>query len=79
VRRFVPDFAEIVKPLQHMIKKDVQFKWTYIEKEAFEKIKASISTSPASKSRFHQRLFVVHICFRSFSCSSAHSKGSTRE
>ena len=28
VRRFISDFAEIVKPLQEMIKKDTNFKWT---------------------------------------------------
>jgi hypothetical protein len=35
MRRFILDFAEIVKPLQHMIKKDIQFKWKFVEKEAF--------------------------------------------
>ena len=28
MRRFISDFAEIVKPLQEMIKKDFNFKWT---------------------------------------------------
>ena len=28
VRRFVPDFAQMVKPLQQMVKQSVQFKWT---------------------------------------------------
>ena len=32
VRRFVPDFAQIVKPLQQMVKQSVQFKWTDVEK-----------------------------------------------
>jgi hypothetical protein len=27
VRNFMPDFAEIVKPLQKMIPKDAEFKW----------------------------------------------------
>jgi hypothetical protein len=27
VRRFVPIFSEIVKPMQDMIKKNVEFKW----------------------------------------------------
>jgi hypothetical protein len=27
VRKFTPDFAEIIKPLQKMIRKDVEFKW----------------------------------------------------
>ena len=28
VRRFVLDFAQIVKPLQQMVKQSVKFKWT---------------------------------------------------
>ena len=34
VQRFVPDFAQIVKPLQQMVKQSVQFKWTDVEKNA---------------------------------------------
>ena len=30
VRRFVPNFAQIVRPLQDMIKKYIQFKWSNI-------------------------------------------------
>ena len=37
VRRFISDFAEIVKPLQEMIKKDSTFKWTKERKEVFKK------------------------------------------
>jgi hypothetical protein len=59
VRRFVPDFVEIVKPLQQMIKKDVQFKWTSVEKEAFENIKATIVAAP---------LFKVHILLKTSCC-----------
>jgi hypothetical protein len=47
VRRFVFDFAEIVKPLQQMIKKDVKFKWTTVEKVAFEKVKVVIEETPS--------------------------------
>lgn len=42
VRRFISDFTEIVKPLQEMIKKDFNFKWTKERREAFEKIKEAI-------------------------------------
>ena len=36
VRRFIFDFAKIVKPLQEMIKKDSNFKWKKERKEVFE-------------------------------------------
>jgi hypothetical protein len=38
VHIFFIDFFEIVKSLQHMIKKDAQFKWIVVEKEAFNTI-----------------------------------------
>ena len=43
VRRFVLDFAQIVKPLQQMVKQSVQFKWNDLEKNTFNKIKTSIA------------------------------------
>src|SRR5216684_2017266 len=39
VRRFVPDFAQTVKPLQQMVKQNAKFKRTEIEKNSFSKIK----------------------------------------
>jgi hypothetical protein len=46
VRRFVPYFVDIMKPLQRMIKKYIQFKWTLMGNEAFKNIKASIDATP---------------------------------
>jgi hypothetical protein len=45
-RRFISDFAEIVKPIQEMTNKDKNFKWTKERKEAFDKIKESIAEAP---------------------------------
>ena len=50
VQRFVPDFAQIVKPLQQMGKQNAQFKWTEIEKNAFSKIKTVVAHAPSLKS-----------------------------
>ena len=50
VRRFIYDFAEIVKPLQDMIKKDSNFKWTKEIREAFDKIKEAIAEAPTLSS-----------------------------
>ena len=50
VRRFISDFMEIVKPLQEMIKKDFNFKWTKERREAFEKIKEAIVEAPTLRS-----------------------------
>jgi hypothetical protein len=42
VRKFTPNFAEIIKPLQNMICKDAKFKWDDERKYAFNNIKATI-------------------------------------
>jgi hypothetical protein len=46
VRKFTPDFAETIKPLQKMIRKDVEFKWDDEPKSAFNNIKTTISQAP---------------------------------
>ena len=49
VRRFVPYFAQTVKPLQQMIKQSAQFKYTDLEKGEFDKIKVEIAQAPSLK------------------------------
>ena len=58
VRRFVPDFSQIVKPLQQMVKQSVQFKWTDVEKNAFSKINTSITHAPSLKSPNFEKDFI---------------------
>ena len=60
VRRFLPDFSQIVKPLQQMVKQSVQFKWTDLEKSAFNKIKTAISHAPSLKSPNFEKEFIVY-------------------
>jgi hypothetical protein len=43
VRKFTPDFAETIKPLQRMIHKDVEFKWDDERKISFSNINTAIS------------------------------------
>ena len=60
VRRFVPDFAQIVKPLQQMVKQNALFKWTEIEKSAFGKIKTAIAQAPSLKSPDFDKDFILY-------------------
>ena len=60
MRRFISDFAEIVKPLQEMIKKDSNFKWTKERKEAFEKIKEAIAKAPTLRSPDFNIEFILY-------------------
>ena len=60
VRRFVPDFAQIVKPLQQMVKKKALFKWTESEKSTFIKIKTAIAHAPSLKSPNLDKDFILY-------------------
>ena len=60
VRIFVPDFAQIVKPLQQMVKKNAQFKWTEIEKNAFNKIKTAVAHAPSLRSPNFDKDFILY-------------------
>jgi hypothetical protein len=42
VRRFVPSFSEMVRPLQNLIKKDTQYHWGPTENQYFNAIKKAI-------------------------------------
>ena len=60
VRRFVPDFAQNVKPLQQMVKQNAQFKWTDIEKDAFSKIKTVVAHASSLKSPDFDKDFIMY-------------------
>jgi hypothetical protein len=47
VRRFVLSFSEIVRPLQNLIKKDVQYHWGPQESQSFDSIKKYIVEAPS--------------------------------
>jgi hypothetical protein len=47
VRRFVPSFSEMVRPLQNLIKKDTQYHWGPTENQAFNAIKKAIIDAPS--------------------------------
>ena len=63
VRRFISDFAEIVKPLQEMINKDTNFKWTKERKEEFDKIKEARVEAPTLQSPNFNKEFILYFCF----------------
>ena len=59
VGRFVPNFSQIVRHLQDMIKKYIQFKWFDIQKDAFIKIRKSIVDAPALMSPYFDKDFML--------------------
>ena len=70
VWKYVPDFEQIVKPLQQMVKKSMQFKSTDVEKVAFNDIKTTTAHAPSLKSLdFENDLvfsFTLYVVFLSF-------------
>ena len=45
-RRFIPNYSELTRPLHELTKKDKQWKWTSVEQDAFNKLKARFILSP---------------------------------
>ena len=60
VKRFIPDFSQIVLPLQNMIKKNSVFKWLHKEKEAFDLIKQEIINAPTLNTPKFSKHFTLY-------------------
>ena len=60
VRRFVPSFFEIVRPLQNMIKKDSSFSWGVRENQSFIRIREAIAEAPALVSPDFRKDFILY-------------------
>ena len=60
VRRFVPNFSQVVKPLQFLVKKDVPFKWSDEQKNAFTEIQKTIAEAPALMSPYFSKVFILY-------------------
>jgi hypothetical protein len=60
VRRFVPSFSEMVRPLQNLIKKDVQYHWGPQENQAFDSIKQAIVEAPSLMSPDFSQDFTLY-------------------
>jgi hypothetical protein len=60
VRRFVPSFSEMVRPLQNLIKKDTQYHWGPLENQAFNAIKKAIIDAPSLMSPDFSQDFTLY-------------------
>jgi hypothetical protein len=61
LRHFILDFAQVVKPLNQLMKKDNMFKWDPPTHQAFESIKKYIYYSPLLTSHNPSKCFVMYI------------------
>ena len=59
LRRFIPNFAKIVKLITDMLKKDNEVKWTSKAKVSFQCIKKVISEAPVLASLDYTKEFLI--------------------
>ena len=67
VRRFVPIFSQVVKPLQFLVKKDVPFKWSDEKKNAFTEIRKAIAEACTLMSPDFSKDFILYTFATQFS------------
>jgi hypothetical protein len=67
LRRFIPNFAEIVKLITDMLRKNSEVKWTAEDKTSFAHIKKVISEAPVLASLDYLKDFLI------FSFASEHT------
>ena len=60
VHRFVPNFSQVVKPVQFLVKKDIPFKWSDEKKNAFTKIRRAIAEALALMSPDFSKYFILY-------------------
>jgi len=67
LRRFVPNFAELLKPITDMLRKEVEIKWTTEVRNYFTQLKTILGASPVLVSPDYTKEFQV------FSFASEHT------
>lgn len=60
LRRFIPNIANLLKPLTSMLKKNTVFSWTKEAKLSFESIKEELSTAPTLINPDFSRDFILY-------------------
>jgi len=59
LRRFIPNYAEILKDIIDMLRKDHEVKWTPSSRHAFEQIKREIFEAPTLASPDYTKPFSI--------------------
>jgi hypothetical protein len=59
VHRFITNYAEIMKPIYKLLKKDVKFEWNDESRQDFEQIKTAICEAPVLISPDYEKDFQI--------------------
>jgi hypothetical protein len=62
VRRFIPNFAELVKHITSMLKKGSEIKWTDMQEDHLSPLKGYYGSSHFNQSRLHQGVPYIFFC-----------------
>lgn len=58
LRRFVPNFVELVKQINSMLKKDTEIKWHEEAQNSFKEIKSSLTEAPILINPYFEKDFL---------------------
>lgn len=70
VKKFITGFAEIVRPLNEMLKKDAKIEWSPQAKRAFEEIKTAIAEAPVLISPNYIKPFYLYSFASDYTCAA---------
>ena len=73
-RKFIPQFADILRVLTHLTKKDVEFKWTPECENCFQILKDFLQKAPILKYPDPQANNTVHRCIKICVCQCINTK-----
>jgi hypothetical protein len=59
LRRFIPNFVEIIKLITYILKKDNEVKWTTEANSSFQRVKKSIREAPVVVSPDYSKDFLI--------------------
>jgi hypothetical protein len=59
LRRFVPNFVEIIRPITNMLKKDVDINWTQEVGSSFQRIKQALIEAHVLVSPDYSKEFLI--------------------
>lgn len=74
-RRFVPNFAEVSRPLSQLTRKNMAWKWSTLEENAFRELKNLLTTSPILKQADPTKPFIVRTDASSYALGAALLQG----
>jgi len=60
VRRFIPDFVRIVKPIHNMLKQDQSFSWNDDTRKPFVEVNKEISSAPVLAKPNFKKDFIIY-------------------